>query len=130
MSLKKKSAVAGVARKSGKFLLAKRKAGGEMGGKWEFPGGKVEKGESPEEALVREFLEEMEVFVDVGDYITETQFIHGETQYRLLAYDINLRSYNIKLNEHDSYCWVEAGEILDYDLADSDRKIAALLIGV
>jgi 8-oxo-dGTP diphosphatase len=61
--------VAGIARQGAALFIARRKPGGSLGGKWEFPGGKVEEGESAEQALVREYAEELSLPIRVGEEI-------------------------------------------------------------
>jgi len=62
--------VAGVIRDRGRILITKRKEGSYMAGRWEFPGGKVEKGEKPRDALVREIQEELCVGIVITDLVT------------------------------------------------------------
>ena len=66
---------AGIVMEGGRVLLSRRKAGGHLAGAWEFPGGKVEAGEDPRDALVRELREELGIEVTVGDII-ECTFHH------------------------------------------------------
>lgn len=120
---------AGIIRKGSLFLLAKRLPGGSMGGRWEFPGGKAERGESPEEALKREILEEFEVSIRVGPHLVSTSFSHNDKQYRLLAFEVFLEEENLSLREHEEVRWLSFPEIASLNLADSDRRIFELLRG-
>lgn len=113
----------GVATKSGRFLVAKRKPGGTQGGKWEFPGGKGEPGETPQAALKREFLEELHVDIEVGDLIMAAGFENAGKRYRLEAYRITLHSQNLILEEHEEYRWCTLEELKVLELCDSDALV-------
>jgi 8-oxo-dGTP diphosphatase len=125
------NSVAGIAVKDKRVLIAKRKAGGDLGGKWEFPGGKVEPGEGDKDALIREYLEELAVPVEVGSFIDQAAFQHGETHFTLRAYAIKLLSEDFSSREHSEYRWAGAGELDGLDFAESDRllfpKVKSLL---
>ena len=98
-----------------------------MGGRWEFPGGKAEPGESPEEALKREIFEEFSVSVRVGGFLVSTTFHHGGAEYRLYAFEAFLDSFELVLAEHEEVRWLSFGDISAFDLADSDRRVYELL---
>lgn len=115
--------VAGVARREGLLLLARRKEGGSIGGKWELPGGKIDRGESPEEALVREFDEELRVKIRTGEKLAQTRFRHHGRIFRLEAFDVELTSESFRLTEHDETGWFTQEEAFGLDLADSDRRL-------
>lgn len=65
---------AAIIRRNGKVLIAKRSSTSSLPNKWEFPGGKIDDGETPEECLKRELQEEFDIIVDVGDYLTESVY--------------------------------------------------------
>jgi len=114
---------AAVIRREGRYLVAKRLPGGSMGGRWEFPGGKAEAGESPEAALEREFLEEFSVPITVGEHLVSTTFRNNGKDYRLLAFSAELGEGRLDLREHEEIRWLPLEEIGPLDLADSDREI-------
>ena len=122
--------VAGLAEKDGKFLVALRKPGTSIGVKWEFPGGKLEKGESPETALIREYDEELKVPISVGDKICEGDFRNGDKEYRLLAFRIELGNENFKKTEHQKIKWVEREELKMLDFPDSDQIIVDYILSI
>jgi 8-oxo-dGTP diphosphatase len=115
--------VAGIAVEEGKVFVARRIPGGDLGGKWEFPGGKVETGESGEEALIREFREEFDVAVRAGPLLASASFEHHGKTRVLLAYRVYLESHNFTLSEHTGWDWVSPEVIAGLDFADSDRKL-------
>jgi 8-oxo-dGTP diphosphatase len=94
-----------------------------MGGKWEFPGGKVRDGESDGEALIREFEEELGVPVEILSLAGEAEFVHKGTLFTLRAYFIKLLSEDITLSVHSRWTWASPEEIETLDFADSDRKL-------
>jgi 8-oxo-dGTP diphosphatase len=103
--------------------VARRLSGGSLGGKWEFPGGKVEEGETDTEALVREFQEELAVPIEAGSLIGETEFVHDDTPFILRFYLVDLLSENFTLSAHSEWRWVSMDEMLALDFAESDRKL-------
>lgn len=115
---------AGIARRSGTYLLALRRPGSSIGESWEFPGGKVKTGESPEEALKREFHEELGVEVTVGSCLYTTEFSNQGKKYRLMAYEVTLKNFNFQLKEHQKTQWFTIDEILMLPKADSDASVA------
>ncbi len=119
--------VAGIVVKDGKFLVARRLPGGAMSEKWEFPGGKVEIGETDQEALQREFAEEFSVGVRVGAAVANARFEHGGRSFELGAFQVFLNSEAFVLTEHTEWRWVRFDEIAALDFADSDRKLLSQL---
>jgi len=119
----------GVVRESGRCLVARRNPGGTQGGKWEFPGGKQEAGESESEALIREFAEELAVPVSLGKRLYVGSFTNGNKSYRLEAWETTLLGREFRLTEHQELRWVEPAELLGLDLSDSDRQVAESLYG-
>jgi 8-oxo-dGTP diphosphatase len=114
---------AAIIEENGKVFIAKRRAGKNLAGKWEFPGGKIEPGETPEEALARELSEEMDLRVSVGEFLCRAYFESGPIKLELLAYRVTRVSGEPVLREHDEARWVKPSELLSYDLAESDRRV-------
>ena len=122
-----KTSIACIAFDGEKILVAHRNPTGQMGNRWEFPGGKVEAGESDECAIVREFEEEFGVKVKVGEKICETFFVHNDEQVALHAYEIIVPHDGIAkkyaLTEHSEYKWAFPAEIPTLSFVDSDMLI-------
>jgi 8-oxo-dGTP diphosphatase len=112
--------------REGRVLLALRKAGKHMGRKWEFPGGKIRPGESPEECLRRELAEELAIEARVGGLVGTARYRNEavEVDLEILLYRAEYLSGAFTLHEHEALAWVEPGKLESYDLADSDRELA------
>jgi 8-oxo-dGTP diphosphatase len=118
-----KRSVAGIAVKDGAFFIARRNQGGDLGEKWEFPGGKVEEGESDEQALVREYREEFGVAIETGPFLGSAAFIHHGQERSLCAYRVSFPEERISLREHSQWRWARREEIAGLDFAPSDRRL-------
>lgn len=94
-----------------------------MSEKWEFPGGKVEDGESCEQAIIREFMEEFGIDVSVGEQISETEFENKGQRRQLKAFRIEFSSLDFKLCEHTEWRWADCGEIEALDFTPSDLRL-------
>lgn len=119
----------GIVAESGRCLVARRGPGGSQAGKWEFPGGKQEPGETAEQALVREFAEELAVPVTIGRRLFVGEFTNAGRLYRLEAWETTLQAREFRLAEHRELRWVGPDELLRLDLSDSDRQVAEALFG-
>jgi 8-oxo-dGTP diphosphatase len=115
--------VAGIAIDDGRLFIARRKEGGSLGGKWEFPGGKLEEGEGDADALRREFLEELGVAVEVGPPLATAEFTHNKCRFLLNAYRIEFDNDEFRMTEHTEWRWITLKEIKTLDFADSDRLL-------
>jgi 8-oxo-dGTP diphosphatase len=125
--VKVRNSVAGIAVKGDTYLVMKRRAGGSMGETWEFPGGKVEGGESLEEAMHREWREELEVDVRLGGEVGRIGFSNHGQDYLLHGFYVTPLSEEWVFHEHTLSRWVTKDELLALPLSDSDRELALLL---
>jgi 8-oxo-dGTP diphosphatase len=114
---------AGIFRENNLLFAAKRLPGGSMGGRWEFPGGKAEAGESPREALRREIREEFGAEASVGRHIMTTRFSNEGKDYRLMVFEAAFKTPISELKAHEEIRWLPPEEIAALDLADSDRHV-------
>jgi len=119
--------VAGIIYKNNKFLIAQRNLKKAQGGLWEFPGGKVEKDEAYESALIREIKEEFNADIEVEKYIGENIYHYPEKDIKLLFYKANLLSDDIELLEHEDYKWITKEEKDNYNFAEADMKVFELI---
>lgn len=106
--------------KDNKVFSARRKEGGHLSGYWEFPGGKLEEGESPEQCLARELKEELKINVRIGPYIGESVFDYGTTIVRLIAYEVEHLAGTIELVDHDEMRWLSFNELNAVKWAPAD----------
>lgn len=122
-----KEVTAAIICKNGKILVARRAPGENMAGGWEFPGGKLEELETPEECLKRELSEEFGIIAEVGDFFCESIYQYPKGTIRLLAYFTEIVHGEINLSVHDQIEWVTADELDTYALLPADVPIAEKL---
>ncbi len=113
--------------KNGLILIAKRKASDALSNKWEFPGGKIEKGESPEECLIRELKEEFDINTEIEEYFGESIYQYPDFKIKLIAYKVRWITGKIKSTSHDLYKWIKINDIDNYDFAEADRPLVKKL---
>jgi 8-oxo-dGTP diphosphatase len=115
--------VAALVRRGGQILICRRPPGGALGGQWEFPGGKVEPGESPEEALARELREELGVDAQIGPLVFEHTHAYAPDRVaHLLFYEAMLEGAP-KALEHDEIRWVKPVSLRLFDFVAGDDPI-------
>lgn len=122
-----KKSIACIVYKDKKILIAHRNNSGQMANRWEFPGGKVDEGETEIEAIHREMKEEFDVDVQVKEKITTSYFVHNEKKSLLEVYLVELSHDGIdkkySLTEHSEYKWVDYKEIPVDNFVDSDLRV-------
>ncbi len=114
---------AGVAEEDGRFLVGRRLPGGPLSGKWEFVGGKNRYGETIPDTLKREWMEELEAEVEVGEFLLTTEFENKGVHYTLHAHRVKVLSSSLKLHFHQEVRWVDKKELLELSFGDSDSVI-------
>ncbi len=107
----------------GLILAAQRSAYLSFPLKWEFPGGKQEKGENDRETLVREIREELNVEIDILDQLPSTPKDQGWREIILVPFVCNLKSYDIKLIEHEQIKWITITELSTLDWTEADLGV-------
>ena len=115
--------VAALIRDGERFLICKRPAHKARALMWEFPGGKVEAGERPRDALIRECMEELEVTLDVGELYMQVTHEYPDIQIRLSLYEAVIASGELRGKEHEALCWILPREIPDYEFCPADVDI-------
>ena len=122
--------IAAIIIQNGKLLIAQRAAGDKLEYKWEFPGGKIEEHETPEECLKRELYEEFHVESEIGDFLGSIIFDYEHFSIELMAYKTHFLSEALVLNSHEKIKWVTFSELINEDLAQADIALLEELRGV
>jgi len=122
MSVPKKVAAALVVRQ-GRILVAQRRFDDRLGGHWEFPGGKIEPGESAEACLVREFQEEFAMDIEPQHFFARSDHSYELGSIELHAYWARPQSEPVELNAHEEYRWLKPEEIPALKLAPADLPL-------
>ena len=121
--------VAALIQKDGKILIAKRKYGHDnTGGKWEFPGGKVEQNEDEFNAIEREIKEEFELEIKAKYFITNNIHQYSDITIDLRLYACEYIKGTFKLHDHSSYLWIDVKDLLNYELCPADIPLAEYVI--
>ena len=120
--------VAGIVINQNKILIGKRKDEDIGGGKWEFPGGKIEFGETNSEALERELYEELGISVKIGKELMNYEHMFKTTIYNISFMEIIDYDGEIRNNAHSEIKWVKFSNLLEYDfISGDDRFIQSFL---
>ncbi len=106
--------------KSNKVLITRRANGKHLAGHWEFPGGKLDSGETDEECLAREIMEELGICVKVNAFFMENVHRYSDKTVKLKAYFCNFISGEIVLKDHDKMIWANSSELENYLFAPAD----------
>lgn len=119
---------AALIKKGGKFLICQRPAHKTRGLLWEFVGGKLEKGESKEQALVRECKEELDIMVKPESVFMELVHEYPDMTVELTVFNASIESGEITLLEHNDAKWITPDEIAQYDFCPADKDILAAIM--
>ena len=120
--------VAGIIINQNKILIGKRKDKDIGGGKWEFPGGKIEVGETNSEALERELYEELGISVKIGKELMNYEHMFKTTIYNISFMEIIDYDGEIRNNAHSEIKWVKFSNLLEYDFISGDDRFIQSLI--
>ena len=113
--------------KDERVLIGRRKPGLRHAGKWEFPGGKVEPGETPRVCLKREMREELNIRVKIGAAFSENIFTYSQGEVHLMAFWADWIDGEIQTVAHDRIAWVLPTNLSTYDLLPADLPFAEKL---
>ncbi len=127
MKIKPDNVVAAIIKKENYYFIAQRNKKKYMGLKWEFPGGKVETGETFEEALEREIKEELNIKINILNKIAKETFNDSSINVIIHYYLCSMDNELIELLEHNQSAWVKKNEFYKYNFVPGDDKILSLL---
>ena len=117
--------VAALIKKQNKYLIARRSTGSEeVLGKWEFPGGKVESGETEEHAIEREIKEEFDMNIKATKFVTNNICEYPSKTVDLRLYECKYLSGDFHLHDHSEFKYVKKEDIINYDLCPADIPLA------
>ena len=119
--------VAAIIRKDDK-IFATQRGYGEWKDWWEFPGGKIEQGETPEEALKREIREELSTEISVDEYLCTVEYDYPKFYLTMHCYACSLLTETLHLNEHEDACWLKSDELDSVKWLPADKIIVEQLI--
>ena len=111
-----------------RILVAQRSATMPLPNKWEFPGGKVEQGETAKQSLIREIKEELDLSIIVVRRIASNSHSYGQKEINLIPFICKISGGEISLKEHQAYKWLKSNELLDLDWAEADVPIVRDLL--
>jgi 8-oxo-dGTP diphosphatase len=113
----------------GRYLITQRRKGSHLAGRWEFPGGKVEPGETPAAGMRRELIEELSATFTVGDLVETVRWEYPERTVILHFFACRLESGDIVPREGQAMKWVEPARLAEHDFPPADRELIQRLSG-
>lgn len=122
--------VAGFMKKGPLILVGQRPETHSLAGQWEFPGGKIESGESPEKALERELQEELGIEAVIGDLKLSCTHNYGDTNILLLFYEVKYWKGEPKTKHHLMLEWIHPSDLGKKNIPEANRKILGRLLSI
>ena len=111
-----------------KEIFVTQRGYGEFAGGWEFPGGKIEEGETPQEALIREIKEELDADILVGDLIDVVEYDYPNFHLSMNCYWCELKSEHVELKEHEAAKWLVREELTTVDWLPADITLVKKIV--
>ena len=120
--------VAAIIRRDGR-IFATQRGYGDWKDWWEFPGGKVEAGETPEQALVREIREELDTDISVDKFLCTVEYDYPKFHLTMHCYLCSLLTEALHLNEHEAARWLDKDELDAVEWLPADKQLIPILSG-
>lgn len=121
--------VAAIIKKKDKIFITRRSYG-EFQDMWEFPGGKIEVGETKEEALIREIKEELELDINNLEYLTTVEYDYTSFHLTMHCFTCEIYGGSLNLNAHNDAKWVSLDELESQDWVPADVEVVEKILGV
>lgn len=119
-----KQVAAGIIIHEGKVLIGQRRRGKDLEFLWELPGGKLESGETLQQCLERELMEEMNLKIEVGDFFMRSSFDYAFGSFVINVFFAFCPNPEISdITQHEQYSWVKPEELLDYQFSPADIPV-------
>lgn len=112
-----------IIEKGNRVLVVQRSDKMKLPLKWEFPGGKIEKGESERDCLKREIREELNIEIETVKRLTPSTFIYPDISIELIPFIVKQVGGDLRLNEHADFKYLEKAELLELDWAEADIPV-------
>ena len=125
-----KQVTAAIIKDNDKYLICQRDAEDECSLLWEFPGGKLEEGETLEECIVREIKEELDLEIKVQDIFTTSIYFFDHKEIHFTVYNAVIVAGQMKLNVHNDARWVTVNELELYKFMPADIEFVEKLVNV
>ena len=123
-----KQVTAAIIKDHDKYLICQRGTDDECSLLWEFPGGKLEKGETLEACIIREIKEELELDIKVQDVFTTSIYHFNQKEIHFTVYDAVIITGEMKLNVHNDAKWVALNELAKYNFMPADIEFVEKLV--
>ena len=114
--------------KDGDKIFATQRGDGDLNGGGEFPGGKIEEGETPQEALKREIMEELDTEIEVGELIDTIEYDYPDFHLSMGCYWCSVVSGDLVLKEHEDARWLGRDELMDVEWLPADVGVIGKLL--
>lgn len=118
---------AAIVKQKGKFLICQRAANKNCGLLWEFPGGKIEPGETEEQCIIRECFEELNINLSVDQKIADIVYEYPERTINLHFFLCHIVSGTLVIKEHNEIAWIEPIETNKYTFCPADEKFLSVI---
>ncbi len=115
--------------KEDKVLIVQRSEHMHHPLKWEFPGGKIKTGETPEKCIRREIMEELHASIEVEQLLPSVMYDYEDKRIKLIPFVCSLISEDITLEQHREFSWIKKSEVKQYDLLPPDVEVLKYLSG-